>query len=115
MKWLDILKVIAPAVLAVIPGAQPVIPLVLAGMTLAEESGKSGSDKKAIAVAAVQVGATAVNTIKKEEIIPVDAAVDTATKSIDAVVAATNLVHNLVSSTKEDSSSSNNSGNNESN
>lgn len=92
MKWLDVLKVLAPAILAVVPGAQPFIPLVVAGMTIAEETGKPGADKRVIAVEAVKIGAQAANTIAKRDVVPVDQAVAIADSTIDTIVGVTNLV-----------------------
>lgn len=91
MKWKDILKVMGPAVMAVIPGAQPFIPLVIAGMTVAEESKKPGADKKQIAQQAVAIGIAAVNRTGKVHLDPAQGQQAT-DDVIDAIVSVTNLV-----------------------
>lgn len=93
MKWINILKIIAPAILAVIPGAQPFIPLIIAGMEVAEETQKPGVEKKAIAIEAVKLGADTANTIAKKEVIDPSLAVKTAESSIDLIVDISNKLH----------------------
>lgn len=93
MKWLDLLKTIAPAILMAVPGAQPFIPLVMSGMTIAESSTAKGADKKAIALNAVQLGADTANTIAKKTVVDSGLAVKTANDSIDLIVDTTNKLH----------------------
>lgn len=92
MKWLDILKVIGPAALAAVPGAAPFIPLIIAGMQVAEMSGKPGVEKKEIAKAAIKVAAEATNQVAKKEIVNPEQAVRLANDTIDVVVKAVNAV-----------------------
>jgi predicted Mrr-cat superfamily restriction endonuclease len=90
MKWLDVLKVIGPAALAAVPGAAPFIPLIVAGIQVAEMSGKPGVEKKEMAKAIVKIGAEATNTAAKKEIINPTDAVKLANDTIDIVVKAVN-------------------------
>ncbi len=100
-KWIAILKIIGPAVMMVVPGAQPFIPLVIAGIEVAEMSNKSGVEKRAIAMEAVELGAVTANTIaKKEVVLPIEAS-KVADDTIDAVVGATNLVSKIVENLKK--------------
>lgn len=92
MDWLKVLKILGPAILAVVPGAAPFIPLIMAGMELAEETGRPGVEKKAIAKEAVKVGAEGVNLIAKKEIVNPTEAVQVADDTIDAVVGSVKLV-----------------------
>ena len=95
MKWLDALKIIGPAILAVVPGAAPFTPLIIAGMELAEKSGKKGADKKVIAKEAVELGARTANTIANREVINPDEAVRVADGTIDIIVTATKSAEKL--------------------
>lgn len=92
MKWLDILKVIGPAVMAVVPGAQPFIPLVVAGIEVAESSGKDGASKRVLAKEAVRFGAQAANTIAKRDVVPVDQAEAVFDSTVDTIVGVVNIV-----------------------
>jgi len=91
MKWNEVLRILGPAVLSVVPGAQPFIPLVIAGMTLAEETGKGGKEKKEIALEAVVLGAQTANTIAKREVVNAVEAERTALDTIDAIVSIVNI------------------------
>lgn len=100
MNWKDILKVMAPAVMAVVPGAAPFIPLVVAGMTVAEESQQPGANKKTIAKQATKLGAEAVNLASKGKVhLEPAEAEQIADDVIDAVVGVTNLVAKLTPDT----------------
>jgi hypothetical protein len=92
MKWLSILKVLGPAVLMGVPGAQPFIPLIIAGIEVAEKSGKSGSEKKEIAKNAVKLGAEVANTVAKKEVLNSIEAEKVADNTIDAIVGIVNIV-----------------------
>lgn len=93
MKWLNVLKILGPAILAVVPGAQAFIPLMIAGMELAEETQKPGAEKRGIAREAVRIGAETAKiagaTIDPEE------AVTVYERTVDTVISATNLVSKL--------------------
>ncbi len=90
MNFLDALKTFAPVILAAVPGAQPFIPLVVAGMALAESSKKKGKAKKEIALAAVKVAAETANVIAAKKgdapVINADEAVAFADHVIDEVI-----------------------------
>jgi CHASE3 domain sensor protein len=92
MNWIDALRVLGPAVLMVVPGAQPFIPLIIAGIEVAERSNQKGADKKEIAKDAVRVGAATANQIAKKEVVNVAEAEKAAEDAIDAVVGVTNIV-----------------------
>lgn len=92
MKWTDVLKVIAPAVLAVTPGGQVFIPLIVAGMQLAEETGKDGAEKRVLGREWTKLGAEAANTIAKRPVVPVPDALAVYDNSVDAIVAVVNIV-----------------------
>ena len=100
MNWKDILKIMGPAVMAVVPGAQPFIPLVVAGIAAAEESGQPGADKRAIAKKVTKLGADAVNLAGKGKVHldPVEAD-QVADDVIDAIVGVTNIVAGLTPDT----------------
>ncbi len=95
MDWLKVLKVIGPAVLAIVPGVGPFIPLIIAGIELAEESGKPGVEKKQIAKDIVKLGMVAANQVAKKEIVKPEEAVKVADDTIDAIVGVTNIVSNI--------------------
>lgn len=94
MSWLDKLKIIGMAVMTVVPGAQPFIPFVLAGITIAEESKEPGKKKREIAKQVVKLTADTVNTIKPGtvDVAQADATFEAVT---DAIIATTNQVHNI--------------------
>lgn len=95
MNWLNVLKVLGPAILAVVPGAQPIIPLIVAGIQVAEMSGEPGAKKKQIAMEAVKAGVASANTVAKREVISVDEAAQLADNTIDAVVGAVNIISKI--------------------
>lgn len=92
MKFIDALKILGPAIMMAIPGAQPFIPLVIAGMHFAEESGQKGADKREIGKNAVKLTAQAANTIAKKEVVPEDQALAVYDQSVDTIVSVVNLV-----------------------
>jgi hypothetical protein len=92
MKWQDILKIMGPAVLMAVPGAQPFIPLIVAGVTLAEETAKPGAEKKTLGREWTKLGAETANTIAKKPVVPVDQAVSVYDHSVDAIVSVVNIV-----------------------
>lgn len=92
MDWIKALKILGPAILMVVPGAQAFIPLIIAGIEVAEHSGLPGADKKVIAKEAVQIGAATANQIAKKEVIDVAQAQKVADDTIDAIVQVTNIV-----------------------
>ena len=96
-KWISILKILGPAIMMVVPGGQPFIPLVIAGIQVAEMSGQPGAEKKKIAKDAIKLGAETANAIAKKEVMKPSDAVAVADNAIDAIVGAVNIVHNVKS------------------
>lgn len=92
MDWLKVLKILGPAIMAVVPGALPFVPLVMAGIELAEETGKPGAEKKEIAKEAVKLGAETANAVAHREVVNAAEAVAVADNTIDAVVGTVNIV-----------------------
>lgn len=94
MKWFDILKIIGPAVLAVIPGGAAIAPLVVAGMQAAEQiPGKTGTEKKALVQEIVAIGAQGANAVAKREMLPPAEVAAVTGTGIDTVVGVVNLIH----------------------
>ena len=98
MDWIKALKILGPAVLAVVPGAAAFAPLIIAGIELAEMTGKPGVEKKEIAKEAVELGAKTANEVAKKEVINPAEAVKAADDTINAIVGVTNLVTKAKSS-----------------
>ena len=95
MDWLKALKILGPAILMVVPGAQAFIPLIVAAIQLAEETGKPGAEKKTIAKEVVKLGAETANVVAKKEIVNPTDAVAVADNTIDAIVGTVNIVSKL--------------------
>lgn len=94
IDWKTILHLAVPLVCAVVPGAAPLTPLILAGISEAESlSGASGAEKKAHALNLVATGIAATNAAAGKEILEPIATSATASAVIDSVVGVTNLVH----------------------
>lgn len=70
-------------------------PLVIAGIGIAEESGKKGKDKKKIAIDAARLGAETINAISKTDTVNVDKAVAVASETVDIIVQAINKAKDL--------------------
>lgn len=84
-KFFDIARMILPLLGFLVPGAAPILPYILDGITAAEAiPGASGADKKAHALQVVSDGAAAVTASGKLTIDPA-AAVATATAVFSAV------------------------------
>jgi hypothetical protein len=90
MKFLDVLKSLAPIIIAAIPQGQKYGPAIISGIALAEASSKSGKDKKEIALASVALSANIGNAIAGEVKIDPSAAVIVADDTIDSIVALVN-------------------------
>jgi hypothetical protein len=95
-KWLELVKVLAPTILTVVPHADrigPFVPLVLHGIEVAEGmKGATGADKKAAAIDLIAtglLGANATGTVK----IDVEGVTTAASSAIDAIITAANGVH----------------------
>lgn len=94
MKWLQILKVLGPAILSLIPGVSPIIiPTVIHAIETAEETKKSGTDKKIAVLAIANDAVTVTNSIAKKEVIGPDV-IPAVSNGIDAVITAVNAVSN---------------------
>lgn len=98
MRWEDIVKLVAPLVLAYVKGGQkiaPIVPAVVNGIIEAEQiKGASGPDKKAHVIALVGDSVEAVNAAKPNSLDPATTK-DTAGYVIDATVGVTNIVKQL--------------------
>lgn len=92
MNWIDVLKIMGPAVLAMNPRTAELAPIIVAGINVAEETRKPGADKRRIARDAVKVGADAANSIAKRTVVPPDYAVAAYDHSVDTIIAVTNIV-----------------------
>lgn len=93
-KWLDILKMVGPIVVAVtVPGGQLLAPIIVGAIESAEKlPGASGAEKKAHALELVKAGAAAANAVTGKVKIDPEQAVAVARSGIDTVVGAVNLV-----------------------
>lgn len=89
----DIAKVVAPAVLSVVPGVPPVvIPLIVHGITEAEAlPGATGAEKKAHVLALVNDGLMTANATGKV-VIPTGDILASVSGGIDAAVTAVKAV-----------------------
>lgn len=93
MKWLDILKVVGPIVAMSIPGAQPLVPVIVAAIGEAEAiPGASGAEKKAHVVNVAIAAAEGVNVAAKKQIMDPTTVSQTTSSAIDTIVGVTNLV-----------------------
>lgn len=95
MNWLRVLKTFGPVIIAIIPGAAPFAPIIIAAMELAEETGKPGAEKKEIAKKAIKVSAEAANIIAGKELIKLEEITQVADNTIDAVIKATNIISEI--------------------
>lgn len=100
MSFIDLLKMIGPAVLSTVPNGQMYVPLIMSGILLAEQSKVKGADKKKIALEAVRLGVNGANTIARKhgkinDIINVDQAMALAVSSIDTIISVTKSVDNI--------------------
>jgi hypothetical protein len=90
-KFLFILNIVAPAVLLVVPGGlalAPLVPLIVAGISHAEQiPHATGAAKKAAVLALVKDAIAATNVAKPGTVDPL-LAVESADHGIDAVLAA---------------------------
>lgn len=93
MTWFDLAKLLIPVVGAVVPGAGPLVPLILAGITEAQalHDVDHPLDKKAHVLNVVAIGAAAATATGKVRIDPAQAAVVT-----NSVFDAVDAVHAIV-------------------
>lgn len=94
-KWLSLVKIVAPLVVAAVPGGEkvaPFLPVLIQGIADAEQlAGAVGAEKKTHVIALVQDGVAAANLAKPNSVDEIDT-IATASHVIDAVVGVTNLV-----------------------
>lgn len=93
-QFLGILTAIAPVVLMAVPGGtilSPLVPLIVKGIADAQQSTKTGPEKKAMVIQLVQDAAAGTNMVKPHTI---DTALITeaAGHGVDAVIGAVNAV-----------------------
>lgn len=92
-RWLNVLRTIAYAAVPLVPGGS----LIVAGIGMAEQLGKdnslTGAQKRTLAVKLAASAAAAINEIKGHVVINVDAVIAAADKTIDSVIAITNVAH----------------------
>lgn len=95
-KWLELVRTLAPVILAVVPKGDkiaPLVPVILHGIAEAEAiKGATGEQKKAHVLELVQTGVTAANATGKVHLDPAELGAATS-KGIDAVVQGVNAVH----------------------
>lgn len=95
-KWLELLKLIVPVIVATtVPTAGPVLAgLIVHGIEIAEESGKPGSVKLTIAKEEIKTVAAGVNAVKPGTV-NVDQLGNVVDQIISASVNTANLVKNI--------------------
>lgn len=93
MKWLELAKLLLPVVCAVIPGAKPLEPFILAGATEAQaiHGADKPGEKQAHVLNVVALGAEAATATGKVAIEPAQAAMIT-----QSVFSAIDAVHAIV-------------------
>ncbi len=96
MKWLDILKNLAPYILASVPGIPPVlIPAIVHGISVAETiPGSTGAQKKAEVIDLVTTTVATTNAVKPGAIDSA-ATIAAVSQGIDATVNAINAIHSV--------------------
>jgi hypothetical protein len=102
-KFIEIAQIVGPAALTVAGVPAAVIPLVVHGITIAEETaakrdtdGKmTGQEKKALAMDVVQTGLSAVNATASKQLIDVDQISHVVSQGIDTTIEAINAAHNI--------------------
>ncbi len=99
MKWLDLVKNLAPFILAAVPGVPPVlIPAIVHGITVAEGiQGSTGVQKKAIVIDLVSTGLQTANAVAGKTVIDETSSVAAVSQGIDATVNAINAIHSATS------------------
>jgi hypothetical protein len=98
MKWLDLVKILAPIILGTInPHLGALAPVITAGITEAEGiSGATGAQKLDHVVNLATAAANGINVAAGKPLIDVASVTATAGAAISAVVDATNIVHPVV-------------------
>lgn len=102
-KWLTILKVLGPAIIATtVPGGALIAPLIVTAIAEAEKiRGASGPEKKAAVIELVKVGVAGVNAASKGKVtIDPVAAAKTASAAIDTTIGVINLIRDASPGTR---------------
>lgn len=95
LNWLDLVKLIAPIVVAAtVPHGAVLGPLIATGISDAQQlQGASGTERKAIVLGLVTDGVIAINTAKGTEVLDPSAVHVAASQAIDTTVSIVNLIH----------------------
>lgn len=99
MKWLELVRTLAPFILAAVPGVPPVlIPAIIHGIQTAEQiPGASGPQKKAAVLDLVSTGITAANTVAGRPLVNKAHVTGAVSAGIDATVNAVNAIRSATS------------------
>ena len=100
MDWKGILNLAAPFALSMSGVPVALVPLVMHGISVAEDLGGTGAEKKAKALDLVQTGAAAVNAATGKTYTDPALVTDTVSKGIDVAVQTTNIIHQAQSVAK---------------
>lgn len=96
-KWLDLLKLLAPIIIAAVPAAKvlaPFTPLLITGITEAEQLiNGTAETKKAHVMNLVDIGTKTANQVAGKVLVDPVETQKAADEAIDTIVAVTNLVH----------------------
>jgi hypothetical protein len=97
LDWKTLVSVLGPAILANVPHADklaPLVPTIVHGIGEAEGlKGASGEEKKAHVLALVADAVTGINSAKGHTVVSPDGLATVAGSGIDTVIGAINLVH----------------------
>lgn len=95
MKWLELIKTVAPLILTFVPGMPPVlIPAIIKGIEIAEAiPGATGEQKKVAVINLVKTGMSTANAIHGEVILDPVALSNIVSKGIDTAVDTINIIH----------------------
>lgn len=96
LKWLELVKNLAPFILASVPGVPPVlIPAIVNGISVAEAiPGASGAQKKAAVLQEIAIGLQTTNAIRPGTI-DTTSVLGAVNSGIDATVGAINAIHTV--------------------
>lgn len=104
MKWIDLVKLLAPIVISAIPNkhVQQLGPVIVAGIGEAQQiPGASGAEKKAHVIAMTNLGAAGINAAAGKEVVNPAETAAAASQVIDTIVGVTNLVHGATTAAAE--------------
>jgi hypothetical protein len=96
MKWLELVKTLAPVILtAVNPALGAISPLIVHGITTAESMpGASGTDKLNSVVDLVNTGVQGMNTAAGKTVVDPNLVNSALVQGINTTIATVNLIHN---------------------